>query len=136
MKKITIILSLICCHCYLSAQEDNQMFANLNSENIWETLDKEHLSVNLENIAITTQLGDNNLIIRQAEIDASKFSQNGDGNQLYLTNYYSGGEPTNMTGRINGDNNYVEILGVNSVADNLQINITGNDKTVIVRNYN
>ena len=70
-----------------------------------------------------------------AEIEASKISlsQSGDYQQFYYTETSILASDLNVN--IEGTNNYVEIYGNNQIMDNITINIKGDNRNVIIRNY-
>lgn len=61
-------------------------------------------------------------------------NQAGDYQSLYYTET-SKLESSNMNINMEGANNYIEIYGNNSIMENMSINVKGNDRSVIVRNY-
>lgn len=77
------------------------------------------------------QSGNDNLAI----IDANKISviQNGENQQFYYTE--TSIIPSALNVNVEGNNNYVEIFGNNQIMDNFTINIEGDNRNVIIRNY-
>lgn len=68
------------------------------------------------------------------ESQQMQVSQAGDYQHLYYTET-SKLEPSNMNINMEGANNYIEIYGNNSIMENMSINVQGNDRSVIIRNY-
>lgn len=77
------------------------------------------------------QLGNENLAV----IDANKIevTQNGDQQQFYYTE--TSILPSDLKVNIEGNSNYVEIYGNNQILNNVTINIQGDNRNVIIRNY-
>ena len=72
----------------------------------------------------------------QVAIESQQMQVNQAGNYQHL--YYtetSKLEPSNMNVNMEGANNYIEIYGNNSIMENMSINVQGNDRSVIIRNY-
>lgn len=114
-----------------SKELDHSGFFLVNSQNVWDFVNYSEQS-DFENSSVLSQIGDNNTLFTTAGKDNSDFTQIGDNNQLYFTDIYSNNE-TNMKVTTQGDNNWVEILGSNSLTDNMQINVIGNDRSIFVR---
>jgi len=72
----------------------------------------------------------------QVDIESQQMqvNQTGDHQLLYYTET-SKLEPSNMNINMEGANNYIEIYGNNSIMENMSINVQGNDRSVIIRNY-
>lgn len=68
------------------------------------------------------------------EAQQMQVNQTGDHQLLYYTET-SKLEPSNMNISMEGANNYIEIYGNNSIMENMSINVQGNDRSVIIRNY-
>lgn len=68
------------------------------------------------------------------EAQQMQVNQTGDHQLLYYTET-SKLEPSNMNINMEGANNYIEIYGNNSIMENMSINVQGNDRSVIIRNY-
>ena len=92
-----------------------------------------YFSLNLNGINATnvSQIGNENY----AQIQASQISLNqiGDNQQFYYTE--SSLLPSNFNVNVEGHNTYVEIIGNNQILDNMTINIQGDNRNVIIRNY-
>lgn len=72
----------------------------------------------------------------QVAIESQQMQVNQAGNYQHL--YYtetSKLESSNMNVNMEGANNYIEIYGNNSIMENMSINVQGNDRSVIIRNY-
>lgn len=72
----------------------------------------------------------------QIDIESNQMQVNqaGEYQSLYYTET-SKLEPSNMNINMEGANNYIEIYGNNSIMENMSINVQGNDRSVIIRNY-
>lgn len=68
------------------------------------------------------------------ESQQMQVNQAGDYQHLYYTET-SKLESSNMNVNMEGANNYIEVYGNNSIMENMSINIQGNDRSVIIRNY-
>ncbi|HLV24066.1 MAG TPA: hypothetical protein VKY36_04740 [Moheibacter sp.] len=77
------------------------------------------------------QLGNENLAV----IDANKIevTQNGDQQQFYYTE--TSILPSDFKINVEGNSNYVEVVGNNQIINNMTINIQGDNRNVIIRNY-
>lgn len=78
------------------------------------------------------QIGNNNNIeIEAKQMEVKQFGEN---QSLYYTET-SKLQESNMNIQMEGVNNYIEVYGNNTIMENMQINVSGNDKSIIVRNY-
>lgn len=68
------------------------------------------------------------------ETQQMQVNQAGDYQHLYYTET-SKLESSNMNVNMEGANNYIEVYGNNSIMENMSINVQGNDRSVIIRNY-
>ena len=68
------------------------------------------------------------------ESQQMQVNQAGDYQHLYYTET-SKLESSNMNVNMEGANNYIEVYGNNSIMENMSINVQGNDRSVIIRNY-
>lgn len=68
------------------------------------------------------------------ETQQMQVNQAGDYQHLYYTET-SKLESSNMNINMEGANNYIEVYGNNSIMENMSINVQGNDRSVIIRNY-
>jgi len=78
------------------------------------------------------QIGDNNLV--NVESQQMQIQQTGEHQLLYYTET-SKLIPSNLNVNMEGVNNYIEVYGNNSIIENMSINVQGNDKSIIIRNY-
>ena len=116
----------------VSAQQAKNSLAN-NKE--LQKVHPETLMLNaLNNIQGTyiVQTGNYNEVTIEAQ--QMQVNQTGDHQLLYYTET-SKLEPSNMNINMEGANNYIEIYGNNSIMENMSINVQGNDRSVIIRNY-
>lgn len=104
-----------------------------NAQNITETQLLNYIQSN--NTAMygtqVLQLGNENLAV----IDANKIdvTQNGDQQQFYYTE--TSILPSDFKINVEGNSNYVEVVGNNQIINNMTINIQGDNRNVIIRNY-
>ncbi len=115
-----------------SAQQANNSLTN-NKE--LQKVHPETLMLNALNSAQGTyivQTGNYNEVAVEAQ--QMQVNQTGDHQLLYYTET-SKLEPSNMNINMEGANNYIEIYGNNSIMENMSINVQGNDRSVIIRNY-
>lgn len=77
------------------------------------------------------QYGNHNI----AEVDAKELTltQNGSSQQFFYTE--SSILPSNLNVNVEGHNNSVEVVGNNQIMDNMIINIQGDNRNVLIRNY-
>lgn len=68
------------------------------------------------------------------ESQQMQVNQAGDYQHLYYTET-SKLESSNMNVNMEGANNYIEVYGNNSIMENMSVNVQGNDRSVIIRNY-
>jgi len=83
------------------------------------------------NITQVVQIGDFNY----ADINARNINliQAGVNQEFYyIENPYS---PANINIEMSGTNNYLEILGSNSIMENMQLNVEGDYRSIIINNY-
>jgi len=95
----------------------------------------ETLMLNTLNITQGTyivQTGNYNQVAIESQ--QMQVNQAGDYQHLYYTET-SKLESSNMNVNMEGANNYIEVYGNNSIMENMSINVQGNDRSVIIRNY-
>lgn len=109
------------------------LFATAKSQSLSESDLLQYISYNSGGMYDTQviQLGNQNTAV----IDAKQISvtQNGDYQQFYYTE--TSILPSDLNVNIEGTNNYVEVYGNNQIMDNMSINIVGDNRNVIIRNY-
>ena len=83
-----------------------------------------------------TQAGDYNAVdINESALQITKnIIQNGN-NNTYFENSYSTGEHTMIDVNQEGSNLYFEKFGSNALSNKIKLKMTGNSKTVILRNF-
>ena len=116
----------------VSAQQANNSLANTKE---LQKVHPETLMLNALNNTQGTyivQTGNYNEVTIEAQ--QMQVNQTGDHQLLYYTET-SKLEPSNMNINMEGANNYIEIYGNNSIMENMSINVQGNDRSVIIRNY-
>ncbi|SFO19607.1 hypothetical protein SAMN05421741_12526 [Paenimyroides ummariense] len=132
MKNILSIILALFGTLTASAQLANNSLAN-NKE--LQKVHPETLMLNALNSTQGTyivQTGNYNDVTIEAQ--QMQVNQTGDHQLLYYTET-SKLEPSNMNINMEGANNYIEIYGNNSIMENMSINVQGNDRSVIIRNY-
>jgi hypothetical protein len=133
MKQFVLLALFLGCYMTASAQQPSNNFS----------FDRNNFSVNTtESTLLTTmtqsvstqilQIGNNNNI--EIEAKQMQVTQLGDNHSLYYTET-SKLQDSNMNIQMDGVNNYIEIYGNNSIIENMQINVSGSDKSIIIRNY-
>jgi len=120
--KNKLILTALLVYCLTSAQQqlsESQLmeYITMNSGYMYNTQ--------------ILQLGNEN----QAVIDANniELTQIGEGQQFYYTE--TSIIPSEIKVNIEGNGSYVEIYGNNQIMNNVTINIEGDNRNVIIRNY-
>lgn len=78
------------------------------------------------------QFGNNNVVAIESE--QMQATQTGDYQLLFYTKT-STLIPSDMQVNMEGANNYVEIIGNNSIVENMTINIQGDNRSLTVRSY-
>lgn len=70
-----------------------------------------------------------------AEVNAKELTliQNGSSQQFYYTE--TSILPSNLSINVEGHNTHVEVVGNNQIMDNIIINIQGDNRNVLIRNY-
>ena len=132
MKNILPTILVLLGTLTVSAQQENNSLAN-NKE--LQNVHPETLMLNALNNTQGTyvvQTGNYNEVTIEAQ--QMQVNQTGDHQLLYYTET-SKLEPSNMNINMEGANNYIEIYGNNSIMENMSINVQGNDRSVIIRNY-
>lgn len=77
------------------------------------------------------QIGNQN----HAEIGGTNLSVNQQGANQHFYYQESTLTPSTIQVEMTGDANYVEIMGNNSIMENMAIKVNGNYRSVIIRNY-
>lgn len=133
MKNTAILLFTFFCVFTLSAQTTQASF--LNDKKELQQIHPEALMLNALNNTQGTyivQTGNYNEVAIESQ--QMQVNQTGEHQLLYYTET-SKLEPSNMNINMEGANNYIEIYGNNSIMENMSINVQGNDRSVIIRNY-
>jgi len=120
--KNKLILTALLVYCLTSAQQqlsESQLmeYITMNSGYMYNTQ--------------ILQLGNENQVV----IDANniELTQIGEGQQFYYTE--TSIIPSEIKVNIEGNGSYVEIYGNNQIMNNVTINIEGDNRNVIIRNY-
>lgn len=100
----------------------------LNESDLMNYISSNSVDLNYSQII---QSGNQNL----AYIDGNNIgvTQNGDNQSFYYTE--TSINASNLQVNMDGSNNYVEVFGNNQISENMTITLTGDDKTIIIRNY-
>lgn len=133
MKNILLTIFALLSTIAVSAQQTENSY--LADKKELQKVHPETLMLNVLNATSGTyvvQTGNYN----QVDIESKEMQVNqaGDYQLLYYTET-SKLEASNMNINMEGANNYIEIYGNNSIMENISINVQGNDRSVIVRNY-
>ncbi len=114
-------------------------FEKIDSNNVLNIINQENYKV-IDNTnttsTIVTQIGNQNL----AEINllyGSKLTtlQKGDYNTLLYQDLFNPKTNSELSIIAEGNGNYIEVLGSNSISDGMKIKTTGNDRMIFIRNY-
>jgi len=131
--------------------ENNFLATNLTSENTLVFTD--------ENTIFIQQIGNDNVVKANTKSDKSNIalSQNGDQNKIYLdiaaktieekiiqdgdNNYFLDFSPYGVDFHSaevvqQGNNQNITVFGGNAISEKIKINMQGDSKTIIVRNFN
>ena len=133
MKTIFLSIGFFLCMMSINAQEiDKQPTIDYTKD---QTLHHETLMLQRINgyaASQVIQIGDNNLV--NVESQQMQVQQTGEHQLLYYTES-SKLIPSNLNVNMEGINNYIEVYGNNSIIENMSINVQGNDRSIIIRNY-
>ncbi|WKW46358.1 hypothetical protein P3875_11375 [Myroides sp. JBRI-B21084] len=133
MKNYSYLLLMLLATCSCIAQENKKVKDLITNNKPKENTESYLLSTLINNAGTNvTQIGNNNH--SSIETNTMNVVQNGD-NQLLFYAETNTLEESNLTVQMQGNNNYIEIFGNNSIMDQMQINLSGSDKTIIIRNY-
>lgn len=116
----------------LHAQEID--WDKINSNTIFNLIARQNIDQNSYSSNVI-QIGDHN----NAELSINAKTnimvrQLGDFNALYFINSFTDKE-TKTAITAQGNNNIIDVTGINSISDGIQINVKGDNKTVFMRNY-
>lgn len=133
MKTLFLSIGFLLCMMSINAQEiDKQPTIDYTKD---QTQHHETLMLQRINGYATSQviqIGDNNLV--NVESQQMQVQQTGEHQLLYYTES-SKLIPSNLNVNMEGINNYIEVYGNNSIIENMSINVQGNDRSIIIRNY-
>lgn len=136
MKTLYIIFLLLFSEFYFAQSIE---FNNINSVNVFNIIKNNsdnQININEKSTTQFVQIGDQNKIEFYNESAKSnvQMSQIGD----YNTTVFINNNPdVNPEAKINveGNNNYIDITGNNSISDDIILNFKTNDKMIFMRNY-
>ncbi|SFH86973.1 hypothetical protein [Halpernia frigidisoli] len=116
------------------AKSQSNQFQQINSSNIGAlmSISGENSIIVSENVL--SQIGNYNIAKINLIDDKVNLQQNGNRNELYYRDN-NGLQSSSINIIENGINNYIDVNGSNSISDGMTIKITGDNRTVIVRNY-
>lgn len=83
---------------------------------------------------VTIQQGNQNTIVA-TDLSPSYLQLIQSGNYNTTLFHNQNNYPTNAQIQINGSNNYIDIVGSNSISNGMIMNINANDMTIFMRNY-
>ena len=130
----TALSCLLVCWGYFACAQHYFSLDNINSNNILQIIETPLMEKN--NYSAIVQIGENNTVEKSvlSNLDEVKIYQIGDYNTTY---YIDASHRENVKTHINtiGNNNYIDMVGSNSISENIKINVTGDDKMIFIRNY-
>lgn len=112
-------------------------FENIDSKNALQLIATQ-IPPDIQNVdfqSFIIQIGNKNWA--QLELNRSSeisLLQEGFHNYTYFNNRLTN-EGSSMNIQVQGSNNIVDITGSNSISDNMKIKISGDNKTIFMRNY-
>lgn len=101
---------------------------NISESDLLSFMQREQI---LQTDSFVMQVGDENLAVINGS--QTQLIQNGDNQSFYYNE--SSIVPSELKVNMEGSGNYLEVFGNNGISENMQINMTGNDRSVIIRNY-
>lgn len=113
-------------------------FNNINSKNVQLMFAEQELKLKQESTSVTNikQFGNFNTaeVYNKAKETDLQITQSGNYNTTLLVNDNS---QSSLKSEINveGNNNYIDITGNNSISENIKLNFQTNDKMIFMRNY-
>jgi len=135
MKNLFIFLLVISID-FIGAQTIN--FEQIDSNKVLNLINQENKITPIDNIISSsiTQIGNENLaeinLLYNSNVNAL---QKGDYNTLLYQDFFNTKTASELSIITEGNGNYIEVLGNNSISDGMKIKTTGNDKIIFVRNY-
>jgi len=116
---LLILLILTSCHAYAQNISENDLL-NFIQQDLY-----------LQANPFVVQEGNDNTAVIYG--NKTQLIQNGDDQSFYYTE--TSIVPSELKVNMEGTGNYLEIFGNNGISENMQINLTGNDRSIIIRNY-
>lgn len=135
MKNSLYILLLLFLCIYCRAQK-NVSFEELNSQNVLQLFGVGNSTVNVTTgfNSNVVQIGNNNEVqIYDLNPKQVSISQIGNENKTIFIN--TSNKPSAATINSVGNKNYVDVVGSNSISENMKINIRDNNMIIFIRNY-
>lgn len=135
MKNSLYILLLLFLCIFCRAQK-NVPFEELNSQNVLQLFGVGNSTVNVATgfNSNVVQIGNNNEVqIYDLNPKQVSISQIGNENKTIFIN--TSNNPSTATINSVGNKNYVDVVGSNSISENMKINIRDNNMIIFIRNY-
>jgi hypothetical protein len=130
MKKISCIIFFLFIKSNLIAQDFNL----INSNNVLDFISNVEENKPREYYSNIYQIGNNNLANILMQNSTIYIQQVGNQNILYFNSGNTNGVNNSLDISIRGNQNLVEITGVNSISNGMSLELLGNNKTVIINN--
>ncbi len=135
MKNLLYISFLLFFCTYCRAQK-NVSFEELNSQNVLQLFGSSNSTVNAATGfgSSVIQIGNKNEV-QIYDLNPKKVSINQIGNENKTVFINTGNTPSTATINSIGNKNYVDVVGSNSISENMKINIKDSNMIIFIRNY-
>lgn len=130
MKKVCFIIFFLFIKSSLIAQNFNA----INSNNILDFISKSEENNSIGYYSNIYQNGNNNLANVLMQNTAISVQQEGNQNILYFNSCNTNGDNYSLDIYMRGDQNRIEITGINSISNGMSIEVLGNNKTILIDN--
>ena len=130
MKKVSCIIFFLFIKSSLIAQDFNL----INSNNILDFISKSEENKPTGYYSNIYQIGNNNLANVVMYNSAISVLQDGNQNNFNFNSGHTNGVNNSLDVFMRGNNNRVEIIGVNSISNGMSLELLGNNKTIIITN--
>lgn len=131
-----IYISLLLFFCTFCKAQKNVSFEELNSQNVLQLFGSANSTVNATTGFGSTvvQIGNKNEVqIIDMNPKQVSIGQIGNENKTIFVN--TGNKPSEATINSIGNNNYVDMVGSNSISEKMKININDSNMIIFIRNY-
>ncbi len=118
---------------FISVKSQQIDWDRINSNNVFSIIAVQNQDLAASSDIIQMGNGNHAELSINAKTDIA-VRQSGDYNTLYFVNSFSEAE-TKTAITTQGNNNIIDITGSNSISENLQIHVKGDNKTIFMRNY-